>query len=265
MVWFLRNSKADNDDIIMPEEEGELIVIVDRSIDPHLVVFHDPKSFLSEQYRHFRTNLMALNLDGSPRSLVFTSANKGDGKSISIANIALSLVECDNVRVCLVDTDFRAAALGRMFGVEDSPGLSNLLKEGLNLSKVLQPTKVENLHLIPAGDEPRNPTELLGSDRFTNLMNALKRDFQYILLDTPPVFPYTDACILGSKSNGIIMVVKMDQTNKTKVEKAIRALESAGGRVIGSFLTALRPQDKEESRDYYYYREEPYGEEDDDF
>lgn len=238
--------------------DSELIVIVDRSVDPHLVVYHDPKSYLSEQYRHFRTNLMALNTDGSPRSLVFTSANKGDGKSISAANIALSLVECDNTRVCLIDTDFRAPALGRMFGVEESPGLSDLLQEGLNLDRVMSVTKTENLYLIPSGNEPRNPTELLGSERFSNLVNALKRDFQYILLDTPPVFPYTDACILGSRCNGIVFVVKIDTTNKTRVEKAIKSLESAGGRVIGTFLTAIRPltEKDDESRDYYYYRED---------
>lgn len=260
MGWIFRGR---NDAL---DEESELIVIVDRSVDPHMVVYHDPKSFLSEQYRHFRTNLLALNRDGSPRCLVFTSSNKGDGKSISVGNIALSLVECDNTRVCLVDCDFRAPALGRMFGLDEGPGLSDLLQKGMALDRVLQPSKIENLFLINAGKEPQNPTELLGSERFSNLINALKKDFQYILLDTPPVFPYTDACVLGARSNGIIMIVKMDQTRKTRVEKAIKSLESAGGQVIGTFLTAMRPSEKEESRDYYYYREEYQAslEEDDD-
>ena len=239
----------------------ELIVVVDRSIDPHLVVFHDPKSFLSEQYRHFRTNLMALNKDGSPRSLVFTSSSKGEGKSISIANIALSLVECDNTRVCLVDTDFRAPALGRMFSMDQGPGLSEMLQESLSLDRVMRPTKVENLYLIQSGKEPRNPTDLLASERLLNLVNALKRDFQYVLFDTPPVFPYTDACILGSRSNGIVFVVRMDRTSKSTVEKAIRSLESAGGHVLGTFLTAIRPTEKEESGDYYYYYRESEREE----
>jgi capsular exopolysaccharide synthesis family protein len=258
MGWFFRGRKFTGD------EDSELIIIVDRSIDPHLVVYHDPKSFLAEQYRHFRTNLMALNKDGSPRSLVFTSSTKGDGKSISVANIALSLVECDNNPVCLIDCDFRAPALGRMFGFEEGPGLSDLLQKGLALDRALRPTKVENLHLIQAGKEPRNPTELLGSDRFINLVNALKQDFKYILLDTPPVFPYTDACILGARCNGIVFVVKMDVTSKSRVEKAIKALESAGGQVVGTFLTAVRPSEKEESRDYYYYSDEySYGEDND--
>lgn len=255
MGWLFRSSSESRKDRKGPLD-SELIVIVDRSVDPHLVVYHDPRSYLSEQYRHFRTNLTALNKDGSPRSLVITSTSKGEGKSITAGNVALSLVELPNTRVCLVDADFRMPSLGKMFGLDEGPGLSELLLEGLSLDKVLKPTKVDNLNLIQAGREPRNPTEILGSERLINLINALKQDYQYILLDTPPVFPYTDACILGARSNGIILVVRMDRTHKSTVEKAVKSLENAGGNVVGSFLTALRTVEKEESRDYYYYRDD---------
>lgn len=255
MVWFFRSSDTSKKDRKGPMD-SELIVIVDRSVDPHLVVYHDPRCFLAEQYRHFRTNLLALNKDGSPRSLVITSTSKGEGKSVTTGNVALSLVELPNSRVCLVDADFRMPSVGRMFGLDEGPGLSELLLEGLSLDKVLKPTKVDNLFVIQAGREPRNPTEILGSERLIDLINALKQEYQYVLFDTPPVFPYTDACILGARCNGIILIVRMDRTHKNTVEKAVKSLESAGGNVVGTFLTAVRTVEKEESRDYYYYRDE---------
>ena len=255
MGWFFRSSPDGSGKDQEAPKDDELIVIVDRSMDPHLVVYHDPKSFLSEQYRHFRTNLLALNKDNSPRSLVLTSANKGDGKSISLANIGLSLVE-SGLRVCLVDTDFRGPSLAGMFGLEEEPGLSDLILDRIGLSKVLVPSKVENLYLLPAGREPQNPTELLGSDRLVDLINVLKQDFHYILLDTPPVFPFTDACILGARCNGIVFVVKMEKTSRAVVQKAVNSLENAGGKVIGTFLTAIRPVRTDESHDYYYYRDD---------
>ncbi len=255
MGLFSRFSKSAQDGKNSEPVDSELFVIVDRSVDPHLVVYHDPRAILSEQYRHFRTNLLALNKDGSPKSVVFTSSHKGEGKSISVANIALSLVELGNTRVCLVDTDFRAPVLGKMFGIGEEPGLSDMLLEGLSLDKVLHQTKTENLRLICSGREPRNPTELLGSERMLDLASALKKDFQYILFDTPPIFPYSDACILGSRCNGIILVVRMDHTPKSTVEKAVKSAESAGGKVIGTFLTAIRPIGKEYTREYYYYKE----------
>lgn len=259
MGIFSRSSDKDNNQPsnLQPREETEYVIIVDQSIDPHLVMFHDPNSHLSEQYRHFRTNLMAMNKDGSSKSLVFTSSNKGEGKSITIANVALSLVETTNTKVCLIDTDFRAPTLGKMFGLDEDLGLSEMLMDRLSLDQVLAPTKVSNLSIIQAGREPKNPTELLGSERMGNLVNALKRDFNYILIDTPPVFPYTDACILGARCNGIIMVIKMERTNRVIVEKAVDSLETAGGQVLGTFLTAIRPTTKEESQDYYYqYKEQ---------
>jgi len=256
MGRFFGSSDSKKEKKAQEFDDNEIIVIVDRSIDPHLVVFHDPNSYLSEQYRHFRTNMMALNTDGSPQSLVFTSSNKGEGKSVSVANIALSMVETANMRVCLIDADFRAPSIGKMFGLEEGPGLSDLLLDRLALNKVLTPTKMENLHVIQAGRSPRNTTELLDADSMVDLIKALKQDFQYILFDTPPVFPYTDACILGAKSNGIVLVIKMDHTNRTTVDKTIRSLEAAGGSVVGTFLTAIRPSEKEESRSYYYYSDD---------
>ncbi len=255
MGLFSRSSQS-NGDNESGKDDSELIVIVDRTVDPHIVIYHDPRSLLSEQYRHFRTNLMALNKDGSPKSLVFTSSNKGEGKSVTIANIAVSLVECDNTRVCMVDADFRAPMLGRMFGIKSGPGLSEMISEGLSLDRVLVPTKIDNLSLIRAGAEPPSSTELLGSERLSNLISALKQDFQYVLFDTPPVMPYTDACVLGARCNGTVFVVKMDETQKSRVEKAVKMAESAGARVIGTFLAAIRPSEREEGKGYYCYREE---------
>ena len=167
--------------------------LVDRAMDPHLVVYHDPGSAISEQYRTFRTNLLAMNADGAPRALGVTSAIKGEGKSITAANLALALVEMPDTKALLIDADLRQPSVAALFGRPSEPGLSDLLHDGLALDQVIQPTMVPNLSVLPAGREIRNPSELLGSPRITDLVNALKAEYNYLLFDTPPVLPCADA------------------------------------------------------------------------
>lgn len=230
--------------------EESLVVIEDPSIDPHLVVYHDPRSLLSEQYRQFRTNLMAMLHGRGSRALAFTSAIKGEGKSISVANVAIALGELATARVCLIDTDFRAPRVGELFGLSEGPGLSEILLEEASLSHAITQTKVRNLSIIRAGREPRNPSELLGSGRVKDLLAVLKTDFTHILCDTPPLNPYTDAAVLGAQLDGVVLVVRASRTPRDEVERARLSLQRAGANVIGAFMTDVAPASKREI-DYY--------------
>jgi capsular exopolysaccharide synthesis family protein len=227
-----------------------VVVIVDRSVDPHLVVYHDPKGMLAEQYRSFRTNLMALNRDRSRRALLFTSSVKGEGKSVTVANVALCLTEVTANKVVIVDADFRNPAQSALFGLGGGAGLSDLMLDGLSLERVVAPTKARNLFVVRAGREPKNPSELLSSDRMLNVLQALKAEFHYVLFDTPPVLPYTDASTLATRTEGVVFVVRMDRTPKSQIERAVKTLREAGGNIIGTFLAGIRP---EESHLYYDY------------
>ena len=240
-----------------PEPEASeppVIIITDNSIDPHVVMYHEPKSIQAEQYRAFRTNVLAMEKGRGSRALALTSAMKGEGKSLSAVNIGICLAEAPRLRVCLLDTDFRAPRIGELLGLGDGPGLSDLLLADLELGDVLCETKVRDLCVIRAGREPRNPAELLASDRIGDLLAALKTEFTHILCDTPPVNPYTDAAVLGARMDGVLLVVRMGKTNREQAERAKHVLERAGNNVIGTFLTEVA-HDSDEI-DYYKRLEE---------
>lgn len=232
-----------------------IIILTDRSIDPHVVMYHEPRSIQAEQYRAFRTNVLAMGKGRGSRALAITSAMKGEGKSLSAVNIAICLAEAPGLRVCLIDTDFRAPKVAALLGLGDGPGLSDLLLDDLGLNEVLVETKVRDLAVIRAGREPRNPAELLASDRIRDLLAVLKTDFTHIICDTPPVNPYTDAAVLGSRMDGVILVVRIQHTDRDQAERAKHVLERAGNNIIGTFLTGVPPTDRDE-QDYYRRLEE---------
>ena len=232
-----------------------MIVITDSSIDDHVIMYHEPRSIQAEQYRAFRTNLLAMHKGRGSRAMAITSAMKGEGKSLSAVNIAICLAEAPGTRICLVDTDFRAPRIAGLLGVGPGPGLSDLLIDELGLNNVLVETRVRDLFVIRSGREPRNPSELLGSDRIRDLMATLKTDFTHIICDTPPVNPYTDASVLGAHMDGVLLVVRMGKTEKEQGERAKHVLERAGVNLIGTFLTDMAPSDKREL-DYYRDLEE---------
>jgi len=221
-------------------------------ISPALVVYHDPRSMQAEQYRAFRTNLTALNRGGAPWVVVVTSSRNGEGKSITIANVAACLAELPGQRVCLMDVDFRRPSQSNLFAQANTPGVSELLADKASLEQVALPTVIPALELIPAGSEPRNSAELLGSERFTGLLGELRRNYSWILIDTPPVHPYTDACVLATRTNGVLLVVRMEETARDLAQKSIQSIQRAGGKVLGTFLTGL-PGDREDGDRIGYY------------
>lgn len=233
--------------------DAPIIVIADRTVDPHVVMYHEPRSIQAEQYRAFRTNILAMGGRGS-RAIGLTSAMKGEGKSLSAVNIAICLAEAPGTRVCLLDADFRSPSVAKLLGIGKGPGLSELLADDRGLQEVLVETKVSDLMVIRAGREPRNPSELLASDRIRDLISVLKTDFTHILCDTPPVNPYTDAAVLGSRLDGVLLVVRVGQTQRDHAERTRQILERAGNNILGVFLTDA-PANPDEV-DYYRRLEE---------
>lgn len=223
--------------------EDDLFVLVHRSIDPHLVMYHEPQSPVAEQYRTFRTNLVAMNSGGAPRALAITSTIKGEGKSVTTANLALALAELPDTRVLVVDADLRAPAQSTLLGIPREPGLSDLMQDFAPLDRVIARTSVPGLSLLPAGKAVRNPSELLGSSRMGDLVSALKAEFNYILFDSPPSLPFVDAAVLGHRLDGILFVVRMEKTPRGQVSRALELLRSAGCNVLGSFLAGSRTDD----------------------
>ncbi len=220
-------------------------------VDGHLVMYHDPSGLQAEQYRACRTNLTALNKAGAPWAIVVTSSKRGEGKSITAANLAACLAEVPGTKVCLLDLDSRAPGIGKAFGVDMDRGVTELIKGDVSLNQVRVPSVIPNLDLICAGAEPDSPSELLGCDRFINLVDELKRRYSWIILDAPPVHPWTDACVVSALVNGALVVVRLQDTPRNLVNRTIDNINTAGGRVLGSFLTGLIP-DRVDAGHYGY-------------
>jgi capsular exopolysaccharide synthesis family protein len=207
-----------------------------------------PRSQIAEQFRALRNSIQALNPDGAPRSIVLTSAVRGEGKSVATINLALALAEVPGTRVLMVDADLHAPSLEHYLGLPARAGLSELLGGRVSMDRAIRATCVPNVALLAAGELPPNSTELIGSDRMRTLLGACKQRFSYILVDTPEALTISDAALLGSACDGVLLVVRLGSTPRHMVEQAYNMLETMGGNVLGTCLTGaeIRPS----KRDY---------------
>jgi capsular exopolysaccharide synthesis family protein len=213
--------------------EGKALAIQREEI----VLARDAHGHVAEQFRRLRNALQALNPDGAARSVLITSAVSGEGKSIATINLALALAELPNVGVCVVDGNADDPAIERYFGLPERQGLSELLRGRLVLDQAVRPTSVERLDVIGAGASAPNSAELLNVDRLRAVLHALKRRFDYVLIDSPAVLAVNHPTVMGSVVDGILLVVRLGKTPKSLVEDAYRQLESLGGNVLGTCVT----------------------------
>ena len=206
----------------------------------NLITLSEPHSAVSEAYRTLRTNLEFTALNGELNSLVVTTPAAGEGKSTTLANLAVTMAQGGR-SVILVDADLRRPAQHKIFGRLNEHGVSNtLLDETLIANPPLVESGVPGLRLLPAGPKPPNPAELLASPHMVQLIDSLRNKADVILFDAPPVVPVTDAAILGTRTDGLLLVL---QAGKTKREHAVRAralLEQVGVRIVGTVLTNAR-------------------------
>jgi capsular exopolysaccharide synthesis family protein len=200
-----------------------------------LITLTDPRSPASEAYRTLRTNLSFYSLDNPIRTLVVTSPAAGEGKSTTVANLAVTMAQSGR-RTILVDCDLRRPSLHDLFGVTAEPGFTNLvLDETAELP--LQPTQIENLWLLPSGPKPPNPADMLGSKRLDQILEQLTEQADIVLFDAPPAVAVTDAAILGAKVDGVLLVLKAGKTRRDHAERAKELLEKAKVRIVGVTLT----------------------------
>ncbi|MFZ0547559.1 MAG: CpsD/CapB family tyrosine-protein kinase [Candidatus Promineifilaceae bacterium] len=201
----------------------------------NLITLTDPRSPVSESYRTLRTNLSFSSLDRPLRTLVITSAAPEEGKSTTIANLAVTIAQ-GGKKTILVDCDLRRPSLHTIFGLNLEPGLTNMLLDE-NSPPPLQQTPVEDLFLLTSGAKPPNPADLLGSTKLDKVIERLTEMADIVLFDAPPVIAVTDAAILGSKVDGVLLVVQAGKTRRDHAERAKEMLEKANINIIGVTLT----------------------------
>lgn len=215
----------------------------------------DSQSVRSEAYRKLRTNLKFLPLHGSSNAMVITSSVPGEGKSMTAINIARSMADA-GLSILLIDGDLRKPKLATYLGIEGSVGLTSVLIGEAALGDVVQPDRTPGLHVLAAGPIPPNPSELLDSQAMLALLASANRDYDYVVIDAPPVLPVTDPAILASVTAGALLVIGSGTTRRQEVGAAIEALEGAEGAVLGVILNKYRSNGLSETSAYDTY----YGE-----
>lgn len=214
---------------------------------------HIPPGF-GEAFRKLRTNVRLSLPDEGVQPLLITSPGMSEGKTLVASNLATTLALA-NFRVLLIDGDLRRPRLHKMFGLPQEPGLSNLIVGQKPASEVVRKTKVPGLNVLTSGTLPPNPSELLESKRFKTFVSQLHHYFEWVLIDSPPVLPVTDAMVLSQDVAGVILVMSADSTPLQAARNAIDQLDTARARVLGAVLNRVDL----ERRAYYYanhYREE---------
>jgi capsular exopolysaccharide synthesis family protein len=203
-------------------------------LDSRLVAALAPTSLAAEQYRSLRTRIKRSEGNRSIRTMVVTSPSKGDGKSLTAANLALTMGQEFQQRILLVDADLRRPTINRLFGIEEGPGLADVLMGGAELDQVLVPLAEYHLTVLPAGTLPSHPAELLGSSAMRRVLDTLRNRFDRILIDMPPVAPLADLHIVAPLVDGLLMIVRAGITPKPAIERALAGLDVS--KVLGLVL-----------------------------
>jgi protein-tyrosine kinase len=215
----------------------------------NLITHFSPRAAISEQYRTIRTNIQFSSVDESIRTILVTSSGPEEGKSTTVANLAVVFAQ-QGKKVLLIDADLRKPTVHYTFQLDNTIGLTNVLTKQTQLDKAAVATLVENLSVLSSGPIPPNPAELLGSKAMEDMLVAALEQFDIVIFDTPPVLAVTDAQILANRCDGTILVVG---SGKTQIEPAMKSKElllSSKGKLLGVVLNRKNAKD---SQYYYYY------------
>ena len=208
-----------------------------------------PKSIDAEAYRSLRSNIEYSSFDDEYRVIVVTSSVPGEGKSTTSGNLAIALAQSGN-SVLLVDCDMRKPSIHKKFKISNAAGTAELLLRKKLFEEVANKYN-ENLTLITAGKIPPNPSEMLASRAMTAFIEEMKKEFKYIILDTPPLQAVTDAQVLSTKADGVLLVIRAGSTKREMVLNSVDLIKKVQGKVIGTVLNGV----ENKKNNYYYYGE----------
>ena len=214
-----------------------------------LITLTHPKSPVSEAFRTLRTNIQFASIDKRLKTIMATSTGPGEGKSTTMANLAIVLAQQEK-KILLVDADLRKPTVHHAFRLPNRVGLTSVLAGTESLTNAIQNTGVDHLAILTSGPIPPNPAEILGSKRMQALVEELSAEYEYILFDAPPVLAVTDAQILSGIMDGVVLVIHSGKTHRDMAMKAKQLLENVQANVIG---VVMNHRDQKENNNYYYY------------
>tara|TARA_Y100000768_G_scaffold62549_3_gene42762 strand:+ start:323 stop:2659 length:2337 start_codon:yes stop_codon:yes gene_type:complete len=224
-----------------------------------LITREDPRSPVSESYRSLRTSLLYTDVDKQTKSILVSSAGPGEGKTTTVANMAITYANLGK-KTLLIDTDLRRPVVHKVLELNKEPGITDYLagyKDDFN--SLVQNTDIDNLYVVTSGVIPPNPSELLGSKKMSNLVQELEESWDVILFDSPPLVAVTDATMISKEIDKIVIVVKVGQTDKKAFEHTINSLKNVNSPIGGVVLNAVTQNNSYGSYYYYYQYYHYYG------
>jgi succinoglycan biosynthesis transport protein ExoP len=235
------DTKVRNENDVRALTESPILGVVayDQEVSSHPVILRDrPLAAPSEAVRRLRTNLQFIDIGNRSKSIVISSSIPGEGKSTIAINLAVSLADA-GARVILVDADLRRPSIAEYLGIEGGVGLTTVLIGRAEVEDVVQPFGRTSLDLLPAGQIPPNPSELLGSTAMAELLERLSASYDMVLLDSPPVLPVTDAVVLSNLAGGALVVVGVDRIHRPQLQQSLESLETAGAHLFGVVMNKI--------------------------
>jgi capsular exopolysaccharide synthesis family protein len=232
-----------------PAVHGIRTVSLRLSLDTPVLPFDGANSSAGEQYRVARTKI--IHHPQQPRLIVISSAGPRDGKTVSSVNLAGALALKNEAEVLLIDADLRRATIGSMLGIDNTPGLADVLSGNCALDDaIVRLEQFPNLCVLPGGKAIANPTELLDSTNWTALCHTVRRQFKFVIFDAPPIATVADYDLIHAQCDGVILVVRPDHTNRKLFMRALEIVPKE--RLVGVLLNCVRDWFLWKTQDYYY-------------
>jgi capsular exopolysaccharide synthesis family protein len=225
-----------------------------------LVTEHGTYSALGEAYRNLRTALLLSRAGAPPKVTLITSAIAGEGKTVTAVNTAAMLAQL-GANVLLIDADMRRPRCHRVLDLDNNLGLTEVLTGVRDLHDLIRPTTVPNLFILSSGSVPPNATELVGSPKMHQIVTQLQQIYDYVVIDSPPIMPVSDALLLSTIVDGVLLVTNASRTPKQQVRAARARLEYARAKIFGTVLNRIRVHQSEYQ---YYYHQGYYTPQDED-
>jgi polysaccharide biosynthesis transport protein len=216
-----------------------------------LITVADPKSPISEAFRTLRTNIQFSSFDKKVQVICVTSSGMGEGKSTTASNLAVVMAESGK-KTLLIDCDQRKSSLHKIFGLSNAVGISNLLAGEVSFTAAVQKSGIDNLLVLTAGTKPPNPSELLSSSKMRGFIDSLRDKLDFVIIDTPPVLLVTDAQLLAGYTDGYLMVVSSEETERAAAAKAKELLVQVNAKILGAVINKRQTDGKSYYGHYYY-------------
>jgi capsular exopolysaccharide synthesis family protein len=209
----------------------------------------NPKSPISEAYRTLRTNIEFSSFDDELKTIMITSAQPAEGKTTTAVNLAVAFAQTEK-KVLLIDADLRKPTIHHIFSKHNRGGLTNIISNRYQVRELIQETHIDNLSVITSGPIPPNPSEMLASNRMGEVIQELKQMYDIIVIDTPPALAVTDAQIMATKCDGVLLVANAGKVKRQALKRVKDGLDHVKARLLGVVLNNIK---RKKGDDHYYY------------